>query len=151
MRFRIWHLLLLMGLTAFCCLLIERYIYRMAIFRVTAVQPNDDSYFQIEFEVADGDSPYLQSGVASGRFGDNSFFEKKLTSKTYESLVGTTVKIRYRDRDFLWLQHHGWGRKLSGHFPDVVIWPNVEEWQANRFFKEHDHERRKRARLTTRN
>ena len=151
MRFRIWHLLLLMALVGICCFLMERHIYRTAVFRVDAVTPIDDSVVRIEFEVTDGDSPYLQSGVASARYGENSFFKRKLHAQSIESLVGTAIAIRYRDRDFLWLKHYEWGRKLTDHFPDIIIWPNAEEWQANRFWKDPDHERRKRARLTNRN
>ena len=138
MRIRIGHLLLLMGLSAIGCLLVECFLYRTAVFRVDTVIPIDDSCFRMDFEVTDGDYPWLQTGTASVCYGDNSFFKKQLSSTSFESLPGTSIKIRYLDRDFLWLKHYGWGEIVSDHFPDVIIWPNAEDATATRMAAENN-------------
>ena len=151
MRFRIWHLFLFIAISAAACVLIERQVYRTAVLKVETVSVLDDGFFQFGFAVTDGDSPYIQTGVASSKFGENSFLGQQVDFENLNELVGVEVGIRYRDRNLFWLKHQGWGQRLSLEFPDVILWPNAEEWQANRFWKDADHERRKRARLTTQN
>ena len=150
MRIRIRHLLAIIFAAAIACFFVEGYIHRIAILKVKSVQIVDASRFQFNFDVADGDSPYLQSGVAGGRFGENDFFGRTIGLGDLEELVGIEVEIRYQDRDLLWLKHQGWGQYLEHHFPNTMLWPNAEEWQAYRFQTDPDQERRKRARMIIR-
>ena len=150
MRIQIRHLLAIVFAASITCFLVERYIHRIAILEVKSVKIVDASTFQFHFDVVDGDSPYIQNGVACGTFGEGNFFDRTIGLGTLEELIGIEVEIRYQDRDLLWLEHKGWGQYLERHFPNTIIWPNVDEWQAFRFFKDSEQERRERARLITR-
>ena len=151
MRFRIYHLLILLAVMASVSWSVDRYIHRFAIFEIVAIselnknQPNQ-TVFRIDFEVTDGDYPYVQRGYVKCQAGFNQFLQRELAAGKTIGLVGAQVKIRYRDQAFLGLPPEGWGQRLSTHFTDVLLFPNRDEWQHNRFWRDKEFDKRLRAR-----
>ena len=127
MRFRIWHLLLFTLVCALALVSLERYSKRTVTLVVESIKPTDELYFYFDYEVLDGDSSTVDSGIATAKYGQSSIFSGLLTPKNSLDLVGTKVRVRYSYRDLLWMKSESLPERLRENFPDVIFWKTAKE------------------------
>ena len=139
-KLRIWHLLLVLSLTAVWINWCNEASFSTVKIRVISVHDLPDSSFPLLSNM-DGDYCMLidfpgsrptGSAYASARYGRSSVFKTTVTKENCELLAGRDFEFRYRAKKFLWLKPASVLDTISLSF-DAVKWSETPlEWQTTR-------------------
>jgi hypothetical protein len=147
MRYKLWHLMLLVTLIALALKGVDVYCHRTVTVRFSdpnlppllpmlppatlegaplpqrnpPVFPEPETYI-LDFQAGDEEQPI--SGTVLGKFGPNTLFGREIRPGNLGSLDGATVQIRYRHRSLPWLPATRIEDEIGRHFETVL--PAVE-------------------------
>lgn len=143
MRYKLWHLMLLVLLVALVLKGVGVYSHRTVTVRFSnpsvtpmlpvlppappdgalAPKPNAPMFpepetYILDFQAGDEERPI--SGTVMGKFGRNSLFCREIRPGNLGSLDGATVQIRHRHRSLPWLPATRIEDEIGRHFEMVL-------------------------------
>jgi len=132
MRFRIWHLLLLISAMAYAVHYANESTYSTMNVRVATVTKlpsqtyplldgmGGDYALLLDFTQHEIATPELTVFV-SATYGDRTFFREQITESNVKGLVGQDVVLKYRKKSFFYIKPDSLHDIVENHF-DSSLW-----------------------------
>ena len=137
MRFRLVHLMLATAFVAIFVMASDRYLNQsvMVEFKTRELPPypgdlfNESEYalaFTIHYD------QYPIGGLVGDSFGFNPVLGLDVDTKNVAMLDGRKVYLRHRKHSLPWLPASRIEDQIECHFDVILVFPNAEEWRAER-------------------
>lgn len=139
MKIRIWHLLLLIFAAALVVNHFNEASYSDVEVKVSGVlQLPDSSYPLLSTMKGDYclliDFPTANPGASafcSASYGRSGVFDCIVTDTNCGALIGKSMELRYRARDFLWFKHHTIPDAVEQSFSSVRWTSTPTSWETD--------------------